>query len=167
VIVIRPANEEDLPRLLEIYNHAVLHTNATAQETPLTLDERREWYDAHSREGYPILVAATAAGEVVGWGSLSAFHPRSSYRYTAENSVYLDPAWRGQGIGKLLLEPLIDLARAKRLRAVMAWIDSENEASLRLHAGLGFEKVGHFREVIYKFERWLDVVVMELVLHEN
>src|SRR5207247_2103003 len=101
------------------------------------------------------------AGCVGGWSALNPFHARYGYRFTAENSVYVAADRRGRGLGKLLLAPLVDGARAKGLHAIIAAIDATNEASIRLHASFGFDKVGHFKQTGFKFGRWLDVVYME------
>jgi phosphinothricin acetyltransferase len=102
--------------------------------------------------------------EVLGWSSLNRYHDRMGYRFTTENSVYVAAPWRGKGLGRQLLAPLIQAARERGLHAILAAIDAENEASLRLHAAFGFEKVAHFRQVGFKFGRWLDVIYMELLL---
>ena len=158
---IRPATPADLPAILEIYNEAVLHTTASYDEEPRTLEDRALWFEARRRDNYPVLVAANAGEAVVGWSALNPFHARAGYRFTAENSVYVAAGSRGQGIGKLLLLPLIEGARAKGLHAIIAAIDAQNEPSLRLHAAFGFEKVGHFKQTGFKFGRWLDVVYLE------
>lgn len=158
---IRPATPADLPAILEIYNDAVLHTTASYDEQPRTMEDRMDWFEARRRENYPIRVAVSDGGEVLGWSALNPFHARAGYRFTAENSVYVAAASRGRGIGKLLLAPLLEAARTRGLHAIIAAIDAENEPSLRLHAGFGFEKVGHFKQTGFKFGRWLDVVYME------
>ena len=106
-------------------------------------------------------------GQVSGWSSLSKYHDRMGYRFTSENSIYVAESARRQGMGKALLAPLIEAARARGLRAIIAAIDASNEASIKLHRGFGFETVGHFKSVGYKFGRWLDVVYMELILPER
>jgi L-amino acid N-acyltransferase len=110
-----------------------------------------------------VLVAETA-GDIVGWSSFGPFRPWAGYRYSVEHSIYVAAHWRGQGIGRLLLGPLIDEARALGLHTMIAGIDADNEASLRLHTAFGFEKVAHFRQVGHKFGRWLDLVCMQLLL---
>ena len=162
--IIRPATVADLPGILEIYNDAVLNTTATYDYEPRTLEQRAAWFEERSREGYPILVAVDDAGRVVGWSALNPYHARIGYRFTAENSVYVAADMRGKGIGKLLLPPLIAGAQAKGLHAIIAAIDAENAASIRLHAAFGFEQVGHFKQTGFKFNRWLDVVYMERLL---
>ena len=160
-MTIRPATHADLLGILEIYNDAVLHTTATYDYEPRTLEHRTQWFEERQRDKYPIFVAIDDAGRVVGWSALNPYHARMGYRFTSENSVYVATDVRGKGIGKLLLAPLIEGAKARGLHAIIAVIDATNEASIRLHAAFGFEKVGYFREVGFKFERWLDVVYME------
>src|ERR1700722_1257197 len=102
---LRPATESDLAAINDIYNHYVLYSTCTYQEEPETLDGRRRWFKRHS-DKYPVIVAATD-GQVAGWGSLSAFHERSAYRRTVENSVYIHHQHLQRGIGSLLLQDLI------------------------------------------------------------
>jgi phosphinothricin acetyltransferase len=160
-MLIRPAAVADLPGILEIYNDAVLTTTATYDYEPRTLEHRQAWFEDHVRHGYPVFVAVDGPGHLVGWSALNRYHDRMGYRFTTENSVYVAAGRRGQGIGKLLLAPLIDAARDRGFHTIIAAIDADNEASIRLHARFGFEKVGHFRQVGFKFGRWLDVVYME------
>jgi phosphinothricin acetyltransferase len=159
-VTIRRALRDDCPAILAIYNEAVLTTTASYDNEPRTLEHRLAWFDDHQRTDYAIFVAEDQ-GVVVGWSSLSRFHDRFGYRYTAENSIYIASEHRGRGIGALLLSPLIDAARTRGLHAILAAIDASNEASIRLHKRFGFEKVGHFREVGHKFNHWLDVIYME------
>lgn len=165
-IAIRPARREDCAGILEIYNDAVRHTTATYDYEPRTLEHRLGWFEDHARSGLPIFVATDEAGQVVGWSSLSRYHDRMGFRFTVENSVYVAADRRGQGIGGLLLQPLVEHARAHGLRAIIAAIDAANETSIRLHRRFGFETVGVFQQVGYKFDRWLDVAYMELLLPE-
>ena len=161
---VRPAKREDLPGILEIYNDAVLKTTASYDYEPRTLEHRTTWFEERTREQYPIFVAENDAKQVVGWSALNPFHTRMGYRFTAENSVYVAASERGKGIGKLLMEPLITGAKKRGLHAIIAVIDAENEPSIRLHAHFGFEKVGLFKEVGFKFDRWLNVVYMERIV---
>lgn len=161
---VRRAVREDVPAILDIYNDAVLHTTASAEYEPRALDSRYEWFDEHQREGYPIFVATKEDGMVVGWSSLSRYKERYGYRFSTENSIYIHPEWRGRGVGKLLIPPLIQAAREMGFHAILAGISADNEASIKLHAHFGFEKVAHYKETIYKFGQWLDVVYMEKLL---
>lgn len=163
-MTVRPATERDLPEILEIYNDAVLHTTASYDYEPRTLEHRQQWFIERRREGYAIFVAVNGAGRVIGWSALNPFHARFGFRFTAENSVYVAEDHRGQGVGRQLLGPLVDAARVQGLHAIIAAIDADNEASLRLHAAFGFAKVGHFKQVGFKFSRWLDVVYLQRLL---
>jgi phosphinothricin acetyltransferase len=111
-----------------------------------------------------VFVAVADGGRVVGWSALNRFHARPGYRFTTENSVYVAADQRGRGIGTRLLPPLIEAAQRLGLHAIIGAIDADNEASLRLHARFGFEKVAHLRQVGFKFGRWLDVVYLERLL---
>jgi len=162
---IRLASPADLPGILEIYNDAVLHTTATYDYEIRTLEHRIAWFEDHQKNNYAVFVAEDDEGRIVGWSALNRYHDRMGYRFTSENSVYVAADQRGKGIGKLLLAPLIDAARERGIQAIIAAIDAENEASIRLHARFGFGRVGHFKKVGFKFGRWLDVVYMELLLN--
>jgi len=161
---VRPATHDDLPGILEIYNEAVANTTASYDYEPRTLEHRIAWFDDHAQNNLPVFVAANETGRVVGWSALNRYHDRKGYQFTAENSVYVAADLRGQGIGKLLMRPLVEAARQRGLHAILAGIDAQNEASIRLHASFGFVRVAHFKQVGFKFGRWLDVVYMELLL---
>ena len=160
---IRLAQLHDLPAISEIYNHAVLHTTASYDYEPRGMEHRLAWYELHQKQDLPVYVAEDGRS-VVGWGSLSKYHDRMGYRFTVEDSIYIAEPHRGKGVGKALLAELIEAARKRNLKAIIGAIDAQNEASIRLHARFGFQQVGHFRKVGFKFDRWLDVVYMELLL---
>jgi L-amino acid N-acyltransferase len=164
MLAVRRATREDVPAILEIYNDAVLYTTASAEHEPRSLDSRYEWYDEHVREGFPIFVAANDLGAAVGWSALSRHKERYGYRFTVENSIYVHPQWRGQGVGKLLMPPLIEAARAMGMHTILAGVSGDNEVSLRLHEQFGFVRVAQFREVVYKFGQWLDVIYLQQFL---
>lgn len=161
-VAIRPATESDLGAINDIYNHYVLHSTCTYQEVPEPIESRQRWFQHHGPQ-HPVIVAEES-GSVVGWGSLSAYHPRSAYRHTVENSVYVHHQHHRRGVGSIILADLI--ARSKTLghRAIIAGIDADQVASVALHDRFGFQKVGHLKQVGFKFGRWLDVVYMELLL---
>jgi L-amino acid N-acyltransferase YncA len=162
-ITLRPAVVADLPAINDIYNHYVLNSTCTYQEVPETPAGREAWFARHG-ETHPVIVAVDAAGTIRGWGSLSAYHARSAYRFTVENSVYIQHDLRGKGLGKLLLAELIRLAQQAGQHCIIAGIDADQEASVALHARFGFEQVGRLKQVGFKFGRWLDVIYMQLVL---
>jgi L-amino acid N-acyltransferase YncA len=163
-IQVLPVERKHLQSILDIYNEAVLNTTASYDYEPRTMDQRVAWFEDHQKNNYPMFVAVDAQGKVFGWSALNPFHSRIGYQFTTENSIYIAAEERGKGIGKLLMQPLIDGARERGLHAIIAAIDAANEASVRLHARFGFEKVAHLKQVGFKFGRWLDVVYMELIL---
>jgi L-amino acid N-acyltransferase len=160
---IRPATDSDLVAINDIYNYYVLHSTCTYQEEPDSLEDRQRWFKHHG-DKHPVIVAV-ADRQVVGWGSLSPYHPRSAYRHTVENSVYVHHEHFRKGIGALLLQDLIVRSRALGHKAIIALIDAEQTASVAVHSKFHFEKVGHLRQVGFKFGRWLDVIYMELTLN--
>jgi L-amino acid N-acyltransferase YncA len=166
MIIVRPAREADLAEILDIYNHVILNTTAVYQYEPQTPEMRRAWYDSKLKDGYPVFVAEDA-GRVVGLSSYGPFRAWAAYKYTVENSVYVAAGQRGRGIARLLMQPLVDSARSQGYHAIIAGIDATNEASLRLHRSFGFEEVAHFRQVGYKFGRWLDLKFLELLLADS
>ena len=159
---VRPATAADLPAINAIYNHFVLHSTCTYQETPSTLEERAAWFAAHGPK-HPVTVAERD-GEVVGWGAISKFHPRSAYGRTVEDSVYVRHDLHRQGVGVALLADLIERAKAAGHRTVLGLIDVQQRGSVALHEKLGFVEVGRLREVGFKFGQWLDVVYMQRTL---
>lgn len=163
MITIRHATEDDLPAILEIYNDVILHTTAVYDYEPHTLEMRRQWFITKKEQGFPVFVAADDE-KLVGLSSIGPFRAWAAYKYSVENSVYVSADSRGRGIGKLLIPPLIVVARELGLHTIIAGIDAANEASLKLHEHFGFKEVAHFREVGYKFDRWLDLKFLQLVL---
>ena len=162
VCVIRPAEAADLPAIADIHNDAVLNSTATFDVEPWTPDRRDLWFREHSHP-YAVLVAARA-DDVLGWAALSPFQRKPAYRFTAETSLYVRPGMQRRGVGALLLARLLEVATINGFHSVIARITAGNPASKRLHERLGFRRVGVEREVGYKFDRWLDVVVMQRLL---
>ena len=159
---LRHATPADLPAINAIYNHYVLHCTCTYQTVPSTEQERAEWFAAHG-EKHPVIVAEEN-GEVIGWASLSKFHPRQAYENSVEDSIYLHHERRGQGLGTLLLGEVLRLAKEIGHHTVLGGADAEQEGSIALHTKFGFEKVSHLKEVGFKFGRWLDVIWMQKML---
>ena len=162
-IVIRDAREFDLAAMLAIYNDAVLTTTAVYDYQPRSSEQQVAWFKAKQKHGLPVLVAEDH-GAVVGFASYGPFRPWPAYLHSVENSLYVTPAKRGRGIGSALLPVLIQRAAERGLHTMIAGVDATNEASLRLHAKFGFERVAQFREVGWKFERWLDLAFLQRML---
>ncbi len=167
MITIRPAEPGDAEATRAIYNPEVLESTVTFDLRPRSLEEQRAWIAAHAG-GHIAIVAIDGAeadgGEVVGFGSLSPYRSRPAYSTTVENSVYVRRDRQEEGIGRLLLEELALRATAHGFHAMIARIVGDHEASIALHRACGFEIVGTEREVGRKFNRWLDVVLMQRML---
>jgi phosphinothricin acetyltransferase len=166
-ITLRDAQIDDIPAITEIYRHHVLHGTASFEEIAPDAVEITNRYQAIRDKGMPYLVA-TRNEEVVGYCYASTYRPRSAYRHTVENSIYVAANCVGQGVGNLLMAALIERCEAGPWRQMVAAIgDSANKASIRLHQRHGFEMVGTFKKVGYKFGRWIDSVLMQRPLGED
>ena len=162
-IIIRDATEQDLPSILDIYNEVILNTTSVYSEQPHTLQMRTTWFSERKAANFPVIVAELD-GIIIGFASYGHFRVWPCYRFTAEHSVYIHTGYRGRGVSKILLQAIITLAKNVGLHALIAGIDSENDISLKLHQSFGFVQVAHFKEVGFKFNRWLDLTFMELLL---
>ena len=161
--IVRLATDADAEATRLIYNREVEGSTVTFDLVPRAPEEQLAWLAAHDG-AHPATVATTAAGEVVGFGSLSPWRDRPAYSTSVEDSVYVRDDQRGQGVGRALLADLVDRARAHGFHAVFARIVGGHEASIGLHVTQGFEVAGVEREVGRKFGRWLDVVILERIL---
>jgi L-amino acid N-acyltransferase len=163
-VTIRPATVADLASIVEIYNVSVT-TTSTWSETPQTLAERDAWFAARTEAGDGVVVAA-ADDAVVGFAAYGEFrNPHwTGYRFTVENTVHLRDGWSGRGIGRALMEALIDHATTNGKHVMVAAVDGENEGSVTFHERLGFTVVGRMPEVGWKFGRWLDLVLLQRIL---
>lgn len=159
---IRPALLADCAAINEIYNHYVRHDTCTYQTEPDSLLERQAWFERHDGQ-HPVLVAEQR-GEVVAWGSLSAFHPRVGYRFSVEDSIYVRHDRLQRGLGKALLADLLAAARNHGYHTVIALISADKPHSVALHEHFGFTRAGLLRQAGYKFETWLDVAYLQLML---
>jgi phosphinothricin acetyltransferase len=160
---IRDATEADLAGIMDIYNDAVANTTAIWNETLVDLANRKEWFAARMARGFPVIVA-TVDGSLAGYASYGDWRAFEGFRHTVEHSVYVHRDFRGGGIGGILMQELITRAASNGVHVMIAAIESENAASIRLHEKLGFRIAGRFSEVGIKFGRWLDLTCMELKL---
>ena len=163
MINIRYATENDIQPMLDIYNEIIMNTTAVFQYDLHTLEMRKEWFIQKRKENYPVFIAEEN-NVVVGFSTFGQFRNWQAYKYSVENSVYVKADCRGKGIGKLLLQPLIDVAKQMQLHTIIAGIVADNKASIALHKQLGFVEVAHFKEVGYKFDKWLDLKFLQLML---
>jgi phosphinothricin acetyltransferase len=160
---LRLATEDDLAAINDIYNYYVPRSTCTYQLEPEPLEGRRAWFREHHGETHPVIVAESD-GEVVGWGSLSKFHPRAGYAPTVEASVYIRHDQQRRGIGRLILSELVERARQSGFHSIIGGASVDQTASIALQESLGFRRVGQLAEVGYKFGQWLDVVYLQLML---
>ena len=164
---IRPATAADLPFITGIYEHAVRYGTATFELIPPDLAEMTRRFGVLMDGGFPYLVAALE-GRVVGYAYAGAYRPRPAYRFTVENSVYLEPATHRRGIGLQLLQRLIAASEQRGYRQMIAVIgDSANAGSIGVHTRTGFQMIGTHPDVGFKFGRWLDTVMMQRALGEG
>jgi phosphinothricin acetyltransferase len=162
-IQIRPYQTEDAAEILEIINYNILNSTALYDYEPRTLENQIAIFQDKLDKGFPVLVAISNKS-VVGFGYYSEFRFREAYKFTVEHSVYAHPNLIGKGIGKLILDNLIHLAKAQKLHTMIGVIDSENQSSIEFHKKFGFEIAGTIKESGYKFNRWLHSIFMQKML---
>jgi L-amino acid N-acyltransferase YncA len=164
---IRPSTESDLSAITRIYSHYVSHSSATFEVNAPTLDEIAQRRSAILALGLPFLVAEQQES-IVGYAYASAYRPRPAYRFTVEDSIYIDPAHVGRGHGRALLAALIEHCEQGPWRQMIAVIgDSGNTASIRLHQHFHFRTAGTLLAVGFKFNQWVDTVLMQRELHSQ
>lgn len=161
---IRDAEIGDIAGIVGIYNDAVANTTAIWNEVTVDAANRESWLADRQSAGYPVLVAVDPDGSVMGYASFGDWRAWDGYRHTVEHSVYVRADQRGRGVGKALMLALIERARGVGKHVMVADIEAKNEGSIGLHESLGFEHVGHLKQVGAKFGSWLDLAFMQLIL---
>jgi phosphinothricin acetyltransferase len=159
--LVRPAREEDLPAINELYNHYIAHTPITFDIEPWSLEQRREWFAHYGGTGPHRVLAAVQDGRVAGYASSGRFRPKAAYETSVESSVYVAAGLGGRGLGTVLYRALFEILAAERVHRVLAGITLPNPASLALHARFGFQPVGVFDEVGHKLGRYWSVQWLE------
>jgi len=160
-VIIRAASADDVPRLTEIYNHYVVHSHATFDIEPVTVEQRREWLSHYGHTGPHRLFVAEDDGVVYGFASSSPHRARAAYATTVETSVYCDPKRVGRGMGSMLYARLFDELAGEDLHRALAGITLPNDASVAIHQRYGFAKIGEYSEVGRKFGRFWNVAWFE------
>jgi L-amino acid N-acyltransferase YncA len=166
-VQIRDALDADLEGILKIYNDAVQNSTAIWNDHVVDLDNRRAWLAERHEQNYPVLVAIDDEQRVAGYASFGPWRPHDGFRHTVEHSVYVSADHRGSGIGRSLMQALIERARQLDKHVMIAAIESENRASIHMHQQLGFVHAAQMRQVGCKFGRWLDLTVMQLTLNRR
>ncbi len=162
-MIIRTTEADDAAAIAAIYAHHVRHGTATFDTVPPSPDEIAAKIENYARRGWPFLVVQVD-GTLAGYAYAAQFRDRPAYAFACENSIYLDPAHIGRGLGKALLSALLSAARAAGFRQMIAVVGGGEPASVALHASLGFRHAGRMQSVGRKFERWLDTEYMQIAL---
>ncbi|MCV9932799.1 GNAT family N-acetyltransferase [Flavobacterium sp. LS1R47] len=162
-VTIRPATPHDLVKILDIVNYSILHTTANYSYETQTIEVQKKWFEDKNSKNLPVIVAELN-GDVIGFGSYGPFREKIGYQYTVEHSVYVTENIIGKGIGSKLLTELIRLAKEQGYHVMIGAINADNAGSISFHEKFGFVATGTIREVGYKFDHWLDLVFMQLIL---
>lgn len=159
---IRDATLADLPDVREIYNHYVMNSTVTFDETPMTLAALKKKFAKITDKKMPFIVAQNPSGQLLGYAYVYPWKEKAAYRFTVENSIYLGPASTGKGLGRVLLGELLERSKAAGIKEVIAVIaDRGADASIAIHKDFGFKEIGHMGKVGFKFDRWLGTVLMQ------
>ena len=162
LLTIRLATLQDIPAIASIY-HEFINTTITMDTEKDTIQSRTSWFQNHSPE-YPIICFTTESNLIAGWASLSKWSPKPGYKLTVENSVYVSKKFQHLGIGKKLLAEIINKAKILQYHSIIARIDSENTISLELHKKFGFVEIGYMKEFGFKFNKFVDIIMLQLIL---
>lgn len=157
-------HDRHAPAILAIFNEAILNSTALYDYHPRTPESMVNWFNAKEAGGFPVIGVESDTGELMAFASYGIFRAFPAYKYSVEHSVYVEKNHRGKGLGLLLMQRLIELAREQDLHVMVGGIDAANAASIALHRKLGFEHAGTIRQAGFKFGRWLDLAYYQLIL---
>jgi phosphinothricin acetyltransferase len=157
------AARTQLPEILDIYNEVIRNSTAVFSDVEVTLEDREAWFDAKCAAGFPVVVATDPSG-VVGFGTFGDFRTWPGYRYSVEHTVHVRADRRGRGVGRSLVQALLQEAARMQKHVMIAGIDAQNVTSIALHEKLGFRVAGELKEVAFKFGRWLDLKFMQRLI---
>ena len=161
---IRNAKYKDINTILEILNYQILNSTAVYDYSLKTLEQQQLWFEKKISNNMPVIVAEINES-VVGFGSFDIFRPWEAYQFSVEHSIYVKEDQQGKGIGKKLLEQLINIAKKQKYNTMIAGIDASNKNSIEFHEKFGFVEVGTIKKVGYKFNKWLDLSFLQLMLN--
>ncbi|HEY4785754.1 MAG TPA: GNAT family N-acetyltransferase [Bacteroidales bacterium] len=162
--IIKPCVEKQLQEILDILNDAIVNSTALYDYKPRTMDNMKTWYEAKLKGNYPIIGAFDSSDKLLGFGSYGSFRSWPAYKYTIEHSVYVRSDARGKGLGKILLQEIINQASAQDYHVLVGGIDADNDISIKLHESMGFVYAGTIKHAGFKFGRWLDLAFYQLTL---
>ena len=163
-VIIRKATAADIPNILVIVNHAILHTTSNYLYDIQSLEAQLQWFEDKEKKKFPVLVA-DYNGNAIGFGTYGTFREKIGYQFTVEHSVYVAAEFINKGIGRLLLEALIEKAKLEGYHTMIGGIDAANKDSIAFHKKFGFVENGILKEVGFKFGKWLDLQFMQLILN--
>lgn len=160
---IRPAKPKDINKILEIVNYEILNSTVLYDYKERTYEQQFKWFEQKRLNEMPVIVAEKD-NEVIGFGTYGIFRPWAAYQFSVEHSIYIDKDSRGNGIGKQLMSKLIELAKEGGYHTMIAGVDGSNKGSFEFHEKFGFKEIGTFKQVGYKFDKWLDLRFLQLFL---
>jgi len=162
--IVQCTHDRHADAILAIFNDAIVNSTALYDYKPRTKEIMTAWFETKARGKFPVIGIENDSGELMGFGSYGTFRAFPAYKYTVEHSVYVDARFRGQGLGKRLLQEVITAAQKQNYHVLVGVIDTANAVSIRLHESLGFAPCGTIRHAGFKFNRWLDIVFYQLLL---
>jgi phosphinothricin acetyltransferase len=157
-------DERHAPAILAIFNDAIVNTTVVYDYVPRPPESMDAWFAAKRKGNFPVIGIEAEDSALIGFATYGSFRHFPAYKYSVEHSVYVEKSHRGKGLGRILLQRIIEAAQAQDYHTMIGVIDSENAASMRLHEAFGFEKCATLREVAFKFNRWLDIVFYQKIL---
>jgi L-amino acid N-acyltransferase len=164
MIIVQCDYQRHAKPILSIFNEAIAHSTALYDYKPRTMETMVAWFDNKRKGNYPVIGVESDAGELMGFASYGTFRAWPAYKYTVEHSVYVDARFRGRGIGKRLLKEIIAAAQGQNYHVLVGCIDAANSDSIRLHEAAGFVYCGTIKQAGFKFGRWLDLLLYQLIL---
>ena len=165
-MISRDTVEADLPAILTLHNHMITTSKAIWSDEEVGLEDRQGWFRQRLLDGFPV-ISAVDQGAFLGFGSYGPWRGRAGYRFTVEHSVYVTPEAQGQGVGGAILVGLVERAKRQGIHTLIGGVEASNVASLRLHKRHGVHEAGRIKEAGRKFDEWLDLVFVQLVLPEE
>jgi len=162
--VVRCERTRHSDAILAILNDAIVNSTALYDYRPRTADNMVSWFEAKDQKNFPVIGVEDESGELMGFASYGTFRAWPAYKYSVEHSVYVDARFRGQGLGRVLLEAIVAEAEKQDYHVMIGGIDAANQVSIRLHESLGFTSCGVIRQAGFKFGRWLDLAFYQLIL---
>ncbi len=162
--LIECTHDRHAPAILDIFNDAIVNSTALYDYQPRTPANMATWFEAKRQGGFPVIGLEDGCGKLLAFGSYGTFRAWPAYKYTVEHSVYVHRDHRGKGLGRAIMQALVDAARQHGVHAMVGAIDADNAGSIALHEQLGFQRVGTLPQVGFKFGRWLDLALYQLLL---